>query len=316
MFKKIIKIASVTGIILISSIIFAGLARNIIYKTLAIENISRYTEDRVAFQHIQTIHEPYSFDKKDNSIASLLIIKDKKMYLLKDGYDDKRVVNEQKTIYQMQNRLFPDLWVNKIDNKPDYIIKTDRRIPILRKIEVNSKLGENKNLDEKYTKFYTEIRNKFIKKHINIFKKLMLDRKDSGIFVVRKPLPNRLSYNGPTKYFMSVQAKTKNGRLYYAEDANGDGITETFSVNLKDGFDWGYKSGPNIIFIYKCKFKDKKGNPTNTKIKELIGNICHIAYYGFPKEYEMMKKNLEDEKDEIDEMIDNLDEMYKPYKIK
>ena len=81
--------------------------------------------------------------------------------------------------------------------------------------------------------------------------------------------------------------------MYSCEDADGDGVTETFIVNGRDGFDWGYKSGPNLLFIYKNTDKD-----TET----LIGKLANEAVSGSVEDEKEMIETFPKEKD-IDDLI-------------
>lgn len=260
-------------------------SKNIPFKIIKIEKVSRYDEDRMAYQHI----EKNVSMKLDNSISCLLIVKDRKMYLFRDGHDEPSDVKTQRLILEMENRLIPDLWKNKMDNKPDYVRITDRRVEVLK--NVNQEFVTNNFGD-----FFTNVREKFIKKHVNIFKTLMINRRLSGLYVQRRPLPKKVYDTGPTKYYTSVTGKTIDETIYFAEDADGDNITETFTVNLPDGFHWGFKSGANILFIY---------NNTQENIKKLIGKIAYEAYYGTPEEEEIIKKQFPNQKD-INGMIDDI----------
>ncbi|HPD76918.1 MAG TPA: hypothetical protein PLH88_00670 [Spirochaetota bacterium] len=275
-----------------------GLPKDFIYKDMAIENISRYHEDRIAYQQVEYVIDPEEHQNQDTSLASLLIIKDKRMYLFKDGYDDPKIVEQNRIIKEMENSLLYNvLWEREIDGKPDYLVITDRRTEILKKIVVSDK---NENLSEKYTEFYTKMRDSFIQKHVNIFRGLMVNRKDSELKVIRKPIPKKLRDNGPTKYMISATAKTKDGLLYYAEDADGDGVTETFTVELPDGFNWGYQSGPNIIFIYKNKQKN---------IEAMIGKLTKEAYEGTYEEENIILKQFNQLDKEIPILMDDLIKM-------
>jgi hypothetical protein len=260
-------------------------SKDIPFQLIEIEQLSRYNEDRLAYQHTEADLGPII----DNSLSSLLIIKDSKIYLIKDGYDDGYIVQEQRQLLEMENRLIGDLWVNKIDNKPDYIRVTDRRVEVLKNISqefVTNNFGE----------FYTSVRDRFLQKHVNIFKALMINRKESGLFVERTPLPKRAYDEGPTKFRTVVTGKTIDEKIYYAEDADGDNITETFSVTIPDGFNWGYKSGANIVFIYKNKQEN---------IKNIIGKLATEAYSGTPEEENIIKNEFP-QKDDINDMIDDL----------
>lgn len=246
---------------------FPVLSRDFSFLPIEIEQISRYTEDRIAFQHIQKEIGP----NIENSLASLLIIKDKKIYLIKDGFDSAKQVEGQRQILDTENKLIGDLWANKINSKPDYIRITDRRVEVLKNVSEDF-------VSRNFGNFYTSIRNSFIQKHVKVFKGLMRDRRESGLVVNRTIVP-RPTYIGsvdkPQTWAISVVGKTIDEKVYYAEDADGDGVTETFSVELPDGFNWGYKSGPNIINIYNNKEED---------IKQLIGSITHDAYFGTSEE--------------------------------
>jgi hypothetical protein len=272
----------------------SGFSRNLSYQDITIDNVSRYNEDRISYQQVEYIINPEEHQKQDTSLA-LLIIKDRKMYLFKDGYDDPQIVEQNRIIREMENRLLQnELWIREIDGKPDYLRITDRRTEILKKIIVSE---SNDNLAQRYTDFFSKMRDSFIQKHVGIFKALMINRKDSDMEVTRRPIPKALNYNGPTKYFLSVTAKTKDGVVYYAEDGDGDGITETFSVELPDGFHWGYKSGPNIIFILKNKQEN---------IKAMIGSLTKDAYEGFPEEEKIINKQFDQLDKEIPALMDDI----------
>jgi hypothetical protein len=273
----------------------AGFSRDLTYKDITIDNVSRYNEDRISYQQVEHVIDPEEHQKQDTSLASLLIIKDRKMYLFKDGYDDPQIVEQNRIIREMENRLLQnELWVKELDGKPDYLRITDRRTEILKKILVSE---SSDNLAQRYSDFYQKMRDSFIQKHVAIFKALMINRKDSDMEVIRKPIPKALNYNGPTKYFLCVTAKTKDGVVYYAEDGDGDGVTETFSVELPDGFHWGYKSGPNIIFILKNKQENIKG---------MIGTLTKDANEGFPEEEKMINKQFDQLDKDIPALMDDI----------
>ncbi len=294
------KMAGIPAIIL-SLFLFTpqtGFSKDLSYKDITIDNVSRYSEDRIAYQQIEYIIDPEEHQKQDTSLASLLIIKDRKMYLFKDGYDDPQIVEQNRIIMEMENRLLQnELWERTIDNKPDYLRITDRRTEVLKKVIIE---GNTDNLSQRYTDFYLKMRDTFIQKHVNIFKALMINRKDSEMNVSRGPIPKALNYDGPTKYFTSVTAKTKDGMVYYAEDGDGDGIAETFTVELPDGFHWGYKSGPNIIFILKNKQENIKG---------MIGTLTKDAYEGTAEEEQIISKEFDRLDKEIPVLMDDLIKM-------
>jgi len=254
------------------------------FKPIIIENVSRYYENRIAYQHVQKEVAP----NIDNSFSALLIIKEKKIYLIQDGYDDPSIVATNKLRLEMETKLVGDLWVNKINGKPDFVRITDRKIELLKNFNEDF-------VSKNFGSFFLSVRNAFIKKHVEVFKKLMVDRKESGLIVSRTPLPVPAYLNAPetpTKYKITVSGKTIDEKLYYAEDSDGDGITETFMVNSADGFNWGYKSGANIIFIY---------NNQDEEIKGLIGQMCNWAYYGTPEEEKEILQNFPKDSDIINE---------------
>jgi len=244
-------------------------SRDLSYKEITLDEVSRYNEDRIAYQQIEYVIDPEVHQKQDTSSASLLIIKDKQMYLFKDGYDDPRIVEENRIIKEMENRLVVnDMWARAIDGKPDYLLITDRRVEVQKKFVVAEK---NDNLSQRYCDFYTKMRDSFIQKHVNIFRGLIINRKDADFRMERLPIPKTIRDEGPTKYYTYVVAKTKDGQVYYAEDSDGDGVTETFSVELPDGFHWGSQSGPNILFILKNRQEN---------VKAMIGTLTREAYEG------------------------------------
>ena len=296
MFKNITR--RVALILTVIMIVAPAISRDLSYKIITLDDVSRYDEDRLAYQQIENIIDPEEHQTQDTSISALLIIKDKKMYLFKDGYDDPRIVEQNRIIRQMENRLIMNtLWEREIDGKPDYVRITDRRQEVQRK---EIPFGVQENLEERYSDFFNTTRNAFIQRHVNIFKGLMVNRKDSELKVERRPIPKKLNYDGATKYFTSVVGKTKDGMVYYAQDADGDGITETFTVHLPDGFHWGYKSGPNIIFIYQNK---------QANITELIGELTKFAFEGTPEEEKIIKKQFDQLDIEIPRLMDDLIQM-------
>jgi len=289
--KKIIVLALILFTVFISDIY----SKEIEFKLIDIQQVSRYSEERVAYQQIETKYELYQHSQTDNSIASLLIIRDRKMYLIKDGYDNEKTITHKRRILDRENQLIPDLWNNKIDNKPDYIMVTDRRIELLKNFT-------QEFVDKNFGQFYINVRDEFINKHVKIFETLMRNRKESGLFVERKPIPKRIYDDSETKYSIRVTAKTIDDRIYYAEDMDGDGVTETFTVSISDGFNWGYKSGANLIMIY---------NNSQEDIKKLMGNLTKNAYYGTEQEEEVIKKTFP-KADEITNMIDYLYKIVEP----
>jgi hypothetical protein len=259
------------------------------YTVMELDNISRYTEDRLGYQQIQKWTNPY----KDDSFAALLIIQKSKMHLLVDGYDNPRDVADTRRRLLIENVDYKesDLWPNKLNGKPDYVRVTDRRVELLKNFDEDY---VSKNFGERYIK----VRDALLQRHVQIFSQLMRNRKESGLTVVREPLPKPGYLGAPeqktTKYFVSVGAKAQDGRVYYAEDADGDGITETFSVSIPDGFNWGYQSGPNVIFIYKNKEQD---------IQKIIGNITKEAYFGTAEEEKNIIETFPKDQDIIERLV-------------
>jgi len=273
--RKKIRILS---IIITSAVLCLFLASDIFpkefpYKDIIIENVTRYREERIAYQHIQK----QTSDKLDNSLAALLIIEDNKLYLLRDGYDDPSAVKEAKWFLDTAGTMVGDLFTNKINSKPDYIRITHKKIEVLKKVN-------EEFITKNFGKFFLNVRNALIQKHASKLKYLMRNRVEFNVSVVRKRLSRDIfaKRTKKRKYSIAICAKATDDTVYYAEDSNGDGITETFTVSISDGFHWGFHSGPNILFIYKNKEKD---------IESIIGNLTNIAYHGTPEEEkEMMKK--------------------------
>lgn len=294
MFKQhIVKITAVLFFVMsLSGIV---MATDIPYVEISIEDISRYNEDRITYQQIEYIEDPEQHQKEDTSIASLLIIRDRKMYLFKDGYDDHKIVEQNRIIKESENRLIRnELWERQIDGKPDFLIITDRRTEVMKRITTKP----TENISESYGNYYQKIRDTFIQEHVKIFRGLMINRKDAEFRVERKPIPKKLSDDSSeVKYFTSVTAKTKDGMIYYAEDANGDGTTETFYVNLPDGFSWGYQSGPNIIFIY---------NNSQENIKGFIKDLAKEAIEGTTEEEQIINKEFSTLEEQTMELITDL----------
>jgi len=243
------------------------LSLKIPYKPIEISGLSRYSEDRIAFQHIQL---PGFSRDEDNSIASLLIIKNDEVYLFRDGFDDIQKIKFENYLQVINNEVSKDLWVNKINSKPDYIRIASRKIEKF----LNSK--------EDYTEknsgdVYRSIRDSFLAYHVKVFRELMINRVESDFKLQRDPIypPPFKEIDATIKFSSVIKARAMNDYLYYAEDKDGDDITETFYVRLADGFNWGLNSGPNIIYIYNNKEDD---------IKRIIGKLNYEAYFGTSEE--------------------------------
>ena len=257
---------------------------NIDYRLIETNDITRYNEDRVAFQHIQL---PGSTSyKQDNAISSLLIIKDNQIYLFRDGYDDVKKVQMEGYIQEIRQELPRDLWANKINSKPDYVRISDRRTEKLLNVKEDF-------VEKNFGDFYRTVRNSLIQKHVLVFRRLMKERIESEAYLVRKPIspPAFQEVKEPTKLTTTITAKAIDGTIYFAEDSDGDDVTETFYVSFEDGFNWGFKSGPNILFIYNNKEED---------LKQLMGKLCYEAYYGTPEEEALILKTFPKESEIIE----------------
>lgn len=260
------------------------------YLPIDITNLSRFDEDRVMYQQIETPHGEFSQEQQDNSVATLMVIKDKRVYLFRDGYDGAEQAMLNRAIYDKGSQALPDLWVNKIDSVPDYVRVTDRKI----EIQQNS---TKEWVSSNYKDFYTSVRNKFLKKHVAIFLSLIVNRREAELAVARKRLPRKMSDGDQVRYMTTVSGRTPDGgTVYYAEDADGDGVTETFTVNCSDGFNWGFQSGPNLVFILRN---------TQSDIQDIIGTLTNLAYSGSPEEEQIIKKTFPTP-DKINSMIDTL----------
>jgi hypothetical protein len=262
------------------------------YDFLAIDvnKVSTYDQDRVVFQRVEKLSDI----SRDNSFESLLVIKNRKMYLIMDGYDSIYMAKARKVKIAIQ-KLYGEnegdlIWTNKINGKPDFIQIMDRRVLTMQ--NTNEEF-----VSTNFGAFYKSIRDKFIREHVNKFHQLMRNRKDANFNIDVKQLPRPLYLQNvvqyPDKYAINVKAKAMDGTVYSCEDADGDGVTETFIVNAYDGFNWGYKSGPNLIFIYRNTDKD---------IETLIGKLANDAVYGSAEDEKVMIETFPKEKD-IDELI-------------
>ena len=268
------------------------------YTLLTLDTISNYRDNRIVYQHIQADPPKGVISETDTSVAALLIIHDGVMTLLAEGYDNPEVALSQKKIFEIENRHITndDVWPNRIDSKepapiPDYVRQSERRIDIVN-IDSSTIPKEGKNtipknyVESKYKQTFLQVRKLFLEKHIAIFRELMSNREDSDLFVQREALKKDLftpAVMDASKFCTKVYAKSNTGTIYHAEDCDGDNITETFSVHIPDGFNWGRNSGPNTIFIYKNK---------DPEIQELIGSLAYEALYGSTKDTEERIKEV------------------------
>ena len=101
---------NVVLILLIVLTTTTGIAIDFSFQPIVIENLSRYNEDRIAYQHVQKDVSP----NLDNSFSALLIIKSKRIYLIQDGYDNPEIVSTKKLQFEMENKPLDDPWENKI----------------------------------------------------------------------------------------------------------------------------------------------------------------------------------------------------------
>lgn len=247
--------------------------------------VSNYENDRVVFQHI----EKFTKHTTDNCFESLLIIKNKKMYLLMDGYDNPYDAKTRKWKVSLES-LYAEkedeaMWINRINGKPDFIQVLERHAEMM------------KNTNEEYVSanfgsFYKTIRDKFIKEHVDKFRQIMRDRRDSDFYIDRKAHPVPVNIKDVTKYtdkfYTFARAKAFDGTMYSCEDEDGDGITETFIASLGDTFHWGYNSGPDLIIIYKNTDKD---------IETLIGKLANESVFGSVEGEKSMIEDFPKEKD-------------------
>lgn len=268
------------------------------YLILDVDKITRYKEDRIVFQRI----ERPDVQSQDNSVEALLVIKDSKSYFMSDGYDKVDEVRMKKIVMDSENKYIDnnDFWLNKINGKPDCVRIIYRRSDLLRNTNeefVSSNFGQ----------FYKSVRDGFIKMHVEKFRTLMKNRGESGLHVKKKQISMTVnpenSNDVKQKFFTSATGKSGDEVVYYCEDADGDGITETFMAYRNDGFDWGIGSGPNIMMIY--------GN-TDKDIETLIGKLVNEAENGTVEEEKKMFQEFPQEGD-ILKMIEDITPLDKFY---
>jgi len=261
------------------------------YMILDVDKITRYKEDRIVFQRIENPDQ----QTQDNSVEVLLVIKDSKTYFISDGFDKVDEVKMKRIVMDAENKYIDnnDFWLNKINGKPDCVRIIYRRSDLLRNTNeefVSSNFGQ----------FYKSVRDGFIKIHVEKFRTLMKNRGESGLHVKKKQISMTVnpenSADVKQKFFISATGKSADEVVYYCEDADGDGITETFMAYRKDGFDWGIGSGPNILMIY--------GN-TDKDIETLIGKLVNEAENGTVEEEKKMFQEFPQEGD-ILKMIEDI----------
>jgi len=287
-------------ILLISSSA-ALFSKGIEFSLINPDKISNYKTDHIAFQRIERKQDNSKDDfaenytiTKDNSVENLLVIKDRKIYFIVDGFDSLNDVQVAKVIQDTEKKyaLENDYWVNKINSKPDFIRVIYRRSDIL----VNS---NEEFVTANYGAFYKSVRDRFIKMHVDKFRNLLTDRRESTLSVNKRLISYHVNPENSNdikqKFFITAKAKSNDGTVYYCEDSDGDGITETFTATRNDGFDWGINSGPNLISIM--------GN-TDKEIEKIIGKLVHESVNGSPEEENKVKTELLSEKDVINMMGD------------
>ena len=288
--KLLKKTRALILILLIMVLATAGLySKEKQFLIISPENVSRYNEDRIAYQRIEKTVDPLV----DNSVECLMVIKKNKIHFIVDGYEAKTDVMNKRILLESEWQYIEDndFWLNKINGKPDYVRVIYRRSDMM--VNANEEFVTNN-----FGTFYKTVRDSFIRMHVDKYRNLLSNRGESGLVVTRKLL---LAYKNPEKpseikqkFSTVAKAKALDETLYTCEDADGDGVTETFMVSRGDGFDWGIGSGPNMIFIYKNTDKD---------IETMIGKLAHEGYHGTVNEEKKMIQTFPKEKEIID-MID------------
>lgn len=261
------------------------------YLILDVDKITRYKEDRIVYQRI----ERPDVQSQDNSVEILLVIKNSKSYFITDGFDKVDEVRMKRIVMDAENKFIDnnDFWLNKINGKPDCVRIIYRRGDLLRNTNeefVSSNFGQ----------FYKSVRDGFIKMHVEKFRTLMKNRGESGLHVRKRQISMEVNPDNSNdvkqKFFTSATGKSGDEVVYYCEDADGDGITETFMASRNDGFDWGIGSGPNILMIY--------GN-TDKDIETLIGKLVNESENGTVEEEKKMFQEFPQEGD-ILKMIEDI----------
>lgn len=269
------------------------------YLILDPDKITRYNEDRIVYQRIEKRKDITKDDfvenytiTNDNSVENLLIIKDRKMHFIVDGYDLVSDVKRTKMIKDSVNKYVEnnDFWLNKINGKPDFVRVIYRRSNLM--------LNSNEEfVTTNFGAFYKSVRDRYIKLHVDKFRQLLRNRGESGLIINKYLLSYYVNPENSNdikqKFFLSAKAKSNDGTVYYCEDADGDGITETFTATRNDGFDWGLGSGPNLLNIMGNSDKD---------IETLIGKLANQSLNGTVEEEKKMFQQFPTEKDVMDLM--------------
>ncbi len=285
--------------ILFFSITSDLLSKGKAFSILDPDKISKYNEDRIVYQRIEKKKDITKDDfiennsiTKDNSVENILIIKDRKMHFIVDGYDLLTDVQRTKIIQDTVKKYIEnnDFWVNKINGKPDFIRVIYRRSNII----VNS---NEEFVTTKFGDFYKSVRDRFIKMHVDKFRQLLRNRTESGLMVDKRLLSYKINPENSNdikqKFYISVKAKSNDGTVYFCEDADGDGITETFTASRDDGFDWGLDSGPNLLCIM---------HNSDKIVENFIGKLANESAYGTIEEETKMLQQFPSEKDVLNLM--------------
>jgi len=279
---------SITTFCLIALTAISAGSKDYPFLPIDVSKVSNYETDRVVFQRI----EHFSTIEQDHSMEALLIIKDRKMFLMKDGHDTPFDAKARKFQAEMRNIYGENeqdlVWTNKTNGKPDFIQIMDRRSPVM--MNANEEF-----VSTNFGSFYKSIRDKFIIEHVEKFRQILRNRRDADLHIDRKRLPRPYSASENADYtdtyYTAAKAKASDGTMYICEDADGDGVTETFIANGRDGFNWGYKSGPDLIIILKNTDKD---------IETLIGKLVNEAMYGSVEDEKTMIQAFPKERDIAD----------------
>jgi len=266
------------------------------------DKLTRYKEDRIAYQRIEKkvdlskddFTENYTITK-DNSVENLLIVKDRKIHFISDGYEALSDIKMNKILKDSINKYVVnnDFWLNKINGKPDYIRVIYRRNDLM--INANEEY-----VTKNFGAFFKSTRDRFIKLHVDKFRQMFNNRIESNFIITKKLLSYKLNPDNSDdikqKFFISIKAKSTDGTVYYCEDSDGDGVTETFSVSRDDGFDWGLNSGPNIILIKSNSDKD---------IETQIGKLANDSVNGSTEEEQKTLQQFPSEK-EVMNLMDQI----------
>ncbi len=273
------------------------------------DKVTRYSEDRIVYQRIETKKDLTKDDfvenytiTKDNSVENLLIIKDRKMHFIVDGFDSITDVQRTKILKDSVNKYVEDndYWANKINGKPDYIRVIYRRSDLM----MNT---SEEFVTTNFGAFYKTVRDKFIKMHVDKYRQLLRNRGESKLTIKKYLLSYKVNPENSNdikeRFYISAKAKANDGTVYYCEDADGDGITETFTATRDDGFDWGLNSGPNLLSIM--------GN-TDKDLETFIGKLANESINGTVEEEKKMFQQFPTEKDVINLMdqVTPMDQFY------